>query len=81
MGEQFPQGALTFRSYYLPCLQEVDALIELSNALGVLVKSEAMKFVQAEVLKRTVFAALYAALSPTIWVRIAQLASESQSAD
>ncbi|TCD64549.1 hypothetical protein EIP91_003987 [Steccherinum ochraceum] len=54
---------------------EVDALMELSKALGALVKSEAMRFVGAEVLKRTAFAALWAALSPTIWVRIAQLAS------
>ncbi|THH27248.1 hypothetical protein EUX98_g6935 [Antrodiella citrinella] len=54
---------------------EVDALIELSSALGALVKSEAMRFVGAEVLKRTVFAALFAALSPSIWVRIASLVS------
>jgi len=54
---------------------EVDALMELSNALNALVKSEAMRFVGAEVLKRTVFAALFAAISPSVWVRIAQLAS------
>lgn len=53
----------------------MDALIELSNALSALVTSEAMKFVSAQVLKRTVFAALFSAISPGAWVRIAQLAS------
>lgn len=57
-------------------MQEVQALIELSNALSALVKSEVMKVVKAEIIKRTVFAALFAALSPGVWIKIAQLASQ-----
>ncbi|KAI0082663.1 DUF726-domain-containing protein [Panus rudis PR-1116 ss-1] len=52
---------------------DVDALISLSNALLALVKSQAMKYVKAEVIKRTVFASLFAALSPTAWLKIGQI--------
>ncbi|KAL4251752.1 TMCO4 family protein [Abortiporus biennis] len=52
---------------------EVDALIQLSNALVALVKSQAVKYVKAQIIKRTVLAALFAALSPTAWLKIAQI--------
>ncbi|CAL1704744.1 unnamed protein product [Somion occarium] len=52
---------------------EVDALIDLSNALTALIKSQAMKYVKAEVIKRTVLASLFAALAPAAWLKIAQL--------
>ncbi|KAH8107071.1 DUF726-domain-containing protein [Cristinia sonorae] len=54
---------------------EVQALMELSGALGALVKSQVMKYIKAEVIKRTVFASLFAALSTGVWLKIAQLAS------
>ncbi|EKM55446.1 uncharacterized protein PHACADRAFT_143785 [Phanerochaete carnosa HHB-10118-sp] len=50
--------------------QEVEALTQLSDALTALVKTEAMRYVQAQIIKRTVFAALFAALSPAVWVKI-----------
>jgi len=52
---------------------EVDALIALSNALTTLVTSQAIKYVKAEIIKRTVLAALFAALSPTAWLKIGQI--------
>ncbi|KAI0928718.1 hypothetical protein AcW2_004640 [Taiwanofungus camphoratus] len=52
---------------------EVEALENLSNALSILVKAQAMKWLKAEIIKRTVFASLFAALSPTSWLKIAQI--------
>ncbi|KAH9952222.1 DUF726-domain-containing protein [Amylocystis lapponica] len=52
---------------------EVEALQQLSNALSALIKAQAMKYVKAEIIKRTVFASLWAALSPTAWLKIAQI--------
>ncbi|GJE95146.1 hypothetical protein PsYK624_113270 [Phanerochaete sordida] len=49
---------------------EVEALLQLSDALAALVQTEAMRFVQAQIVKRTVFAALFAALSPAVWLKI-----------
>lgn len=49
---------------------EVEALMQLSSALSALVKTEAMRLVQAQILKRTVFAALFAALAPSMWLKI-----------
>ncbi|PCH38187.1 DUF726-domain-containing protein, partial [Wolfiporia cocos MD-104 SS10] len=49
---------------------EVKALRDLSNALTSLIKAQAMKYIKAEIIKRTVFASLFAALSPTAWLQI-----------
>ena len=54
-------------------LQEVEALMNLSNALSALIKSQAMQYVKAQIIQRTVFAALFAALSPTAWLKIGQI--------
>jgi len=48
-------------------VQEVDALEELSNALVALLKSYAMKYVQAQVIKHTVLASLINSLAPITW--------------
>ncbi|TFY64872.1 hypothetical protein EVJ58_g2335 [Rhodofomes roseus] len=52
---------------------EVQALRDLSNALMILIKSRAMKYVKAEIIKRTVFASLFAALSPTVWLSLTNI--------
>jgi len=52
---------------------EVDALESLSNAFTALIKAQAMKYVKAEIIKRTVFASLFAAFSPTAWLKIARI--------
>jgi len=52
---------------------EVRALEDLSNALTALIKAQVMKHLKAEIIKRTVFASLFAALSPTSWLKIAQI--------
>lgn len=44
--------------------------MQLSSALTALVKTQAMQFVRAQIIKKTVFAALYAALSPAVWLKI-----------
>ncbi|KAJ7581215.1 DUF726-domain-containing protein [Mycena floridula] len=52
---------------------EVEALEQLSDALFTLVKSHAMKYVKIEILKRTVFASLMAAMSPIALLKIGQV--------
>ncbi|CCM02098.1 uncharacterized protein FIBRA_04175 [Fibroporia radiculosa] len=52
---------------------EVKALEDLSNALTVLIKAQTMKYVRAEIIKRTVFASLFAALSPAAWLKLMQI--------
>ncbi|KZT11351.1 DUF726-domain-containing protein [Laetiporus sulphureus 93-53] len=52
---------------------EVDALENLSNAFNDLIKAQAMYYVKAEIVKRTVFAALFAALSPTAWLQVTRI--------
>lgn len=47
--------------------------MQLSNALTALVKTQAMQYVKAQVIKRTVFAALFAALSPSVWLKIGRI--------
>lgn len=47
--------------------------MQLSNALYSLVKSRAMQYLKAQIIKRTVFAALSAALSPTAWLQVGQI--------
>ncbi|KIP08134.1 hypothetical protein PHLGIDRAFT_69848, partial [Phlebiopsis gigantea 11061_1 CR5-6] len=52
---------------------EVEALMQLSSALTALIKTQAMQYVKAQVIKRTVFAALFAALSPSAWLKIGRV--------
>ena len=59
--------------------QEVDALMSLSNALFALVKTEAIKYVRAEIIKRTVLASLFAALSPAAWLKIGHIIGMSRA--
>ncbi|KAL1706918.1 DUF726-domain-containing protein [Schizophyllum commune] len=52
---------------------EVQALEELSNALYTLVKSYSLKYVKAEIIKRTVLANLMYSLAPIAWLKIGQI--------
>ncbi|EPT06031.1 hypothetical protein FOMPIDRAFT_125031 [Fomitopsis schrenkii] len=52
---------------------EVQALRDLSDALSILVKSQSMKYVRRELVKRTVFASLWAALMPTVWLNLVHI--------
>ena len=56
-----------------PTPQEVEALTQLANALNALIKSQVIKYVKGEIIKRTVLASLMAALSPTAWLSIGQI--------
>ena len=49
------------------------ALQELSTALTALIKSQSMKYVRREIVKRTVFATLWAALTPTVWINLVHI--------
>ncbi|KAL1743960.1 DUF726-domain-containing protein [Schizophyllum fasciatum] len=52
---------------------EVQALQELSNALYTLVKSYSLKYVKAEIIKRTILANLMYSLAPIAWLKIGQI--------
>ncbi|KAL0946644.1 hypothetical protein HGRIS_012838 [Hohenbuehelia grisea] len=52
---------------------EVEALQALSSALMTLIKSHAMKYVQSEIIKRTVFATLMSSLSPLALLKVGQI--------
>nr|VWO98628.1 Protein kinase domain-containing protein [Ganoderma boninense] len=52
---------------------EIQALQDLSTALMTLVKAQAMQFLQGEIVKHTVLAALWRALSPTVWTKVTKL--------
>ncbi|OCH95558.1 DUF726-domain-containing protein [Obba rivulosa] len=52
---------------------EVKALEDLSNALMATLKTQAMKYVQAQIIKRTVLAGLMTALAPIAWLKIGQI--------
>uniref|UniRef100_A0A8H7Y2Z9 DUF726-domain-containing protein n=1 Tax=Psilocybe cubensis TaxID=181762 RepID=A0A8H7Y2Z9_PSICU len=52
---------------------EMNALQELSDAMSTLVKSQAMNYVKAQVIKRTVFATLMNSLAPLALLRIGQI--------
>ncbi|VDC06601.1 unnamed protein product [Peniophora sp. CBMAI 1063] len=56
---------------------EVQALTELSDGLFALVKSQAMQYVRAEIIKRTVLASLMTALSPIAWLKIGRVFDNS----
>lgn len=51
----------------------MQALEELSNALYTLVKSYSLKYVKAEIIKRTVLANLMYSLAPIAWLKIGQV--------
>ncbi|KAF8212107.1 hypothetical protein K438DRAFT_1902933 [Mycena galopus ATCC 62051] len=52
---------------------EVELLKSLSNALTSLVKSNTMRYIQFQVLKRTVLASLMTSLLPMAWLKIGQI--------
>ncbi|KAJ7774967.1 DUF726-domain-containing protein [Mycena metata] len=52
---------------------EVELLESLSNSLVTLVKANAMRYLQKEVIKRTVFAGLLSTLAPLAWLKIGQI--------
>lgn len=52
---------------------EVNALLELSDALVALLKAKAMAYVQKEIIKRTVLASLFASLSPVVYLQIGKI--------
>ncbi|KAJ7343360.1 DUF726-domain-containing protein [Mycena albidolilacea] len=52
---------------------EVELLKSLSTALSALVKTNAMRYIQFEVIKRTVFASLMSSLLPMAWLKIGQI--------
>ncbi|KAK7020513.1 putative membrane protein C6F6.13c [Favolaschia claudopus] len=52
---------------------EVELLKSLSDALMTLVKTKAMRYIQMEVIKRTVFASLMTSLLPIAWLKIGQI--------
>ncbi|KAJ7509996.1 DUF726-domain-containing protein [Mycena galericulata] len=52
---------------------EVELLESLSNALYSLVRANAMRYIKAEVIRRTVFASLMSSLAPIAWLKIGQI--------
>ncbi|KAJ7905635.1 DUF726-domain-containing protein [Mycena olivaceomarginata] len=52
---------------------EVELLKSLSTSLSALVKTNAMRYIQYEVIKRTVFASLMSSLLPMTWLKIGQI--------
>ena len=52
---------------------EVDALLELSDALVTLLKAKAVGYIQKEIIKRTVLASLFASLSPIAYLQIGKI--------
>ncbi|KAI0807342.1 hypothetical protein C8Q74DRAFT_1227158 [Fomes fomentarius] len=52
---------------------EVEALERLSNALADLAKAQAMQYIKGQIIKRTVLASLFAAISPTVWLKLTKI--------
>jgi len=52
---------------------EVDALLELSDALVALLKNKAVGYIKKEIIKRTVLASLFASLSPVAYLQIGKI--------
>ncbi|EPQ58312.1 DUF726-domain-containing protein [Gloeophyllum trabeum ATCC 11539] len=52
---------------------EVEALRALSDALYTLIKAQAMQYVKAEIIKRTVLATLMSSLAPIAWLKIGRI--------
>ena len=57
-------------------MQEVKALEALSNALANLVKTHAMKYIRAEIIRHTVLATLMSGLVPLAWLKIGKIIGE-----
>lgn len=55
---------------------EVDALLELSDALIALLKDKAIGYIKKEIIKRTVLATLFASLSPVAYLQIGKVIGE-----
>jgi hypothetical protein len=53
------------------------ALKKLSDALYQLITSNAMKYVKAEIIRRTMFASLMSALSPVALLKIGEIMGKS----
>lgn len=54
----------------------MEALEALSNALETLVKAQAVKYIKAQIIKRTILATIFTILSPTAWLHIGQIIGE-----
>lgn len=67
----FNQGQDTFALQW-----EVDALLELSDALVTLLKDKAIGYIKKEIIKRTVLASLFASLSPVAYLQIGNIICE-----
>lgn len=52
---------------------EVNALLELSDALVALLKDKAIGYIETEIIKRTVLASLFASLSPVAYLQIGKI--------
>jgi uncharacterized membrane protein YcjF (UPF0283 family) len=57
----------------------MDALKKLSDALYQLITSNVMKYVKAEIIRRTMFASLMSALSPMALVKVGEVMGKSSS--
>lgn len=64
----FDKGQDTFALQW-----EVDALLELSDALVALLKDKAVSYIKKEIIKRTVLASLFASLSPVAYLQIGKI--------
>lgn len=70
---QWVHYSLGCQRYLTVGTQEMQALEDLSNALMTLLKSQAMTYVQAEVIRRTVLSSLMTSLAPLVWLKIGQI--------
>ncbi|OJT06136.1 hypothetical protein TRAPUB_3071 [Trametes pubescens] len=52
---------------------EVEALENLSSALVDLIKAQAMLYIKGAIIKQTILAALFSALSPMAWIKITKI--------
>ncbi|THH12520.1 hypothetical protein EW146_g7614, partial [Bondarzewia mesenterica] len=52
---------------------EVEALETLSNSLYILVRTSAMRYIKAEIIKRTFFSSLLSSLAPIAWLKIGKI--------
>ncbi|TBU65863.1 hypothetical protein BD310DRAFT_912243 [Dichomitus squalens] len=52
---------------------EVEALEKLSKALYDLMKTQALQYIKGQIIRRTVLAGLWSALSPTAWTKAAKI--------
>ena len=59
---------------------EVDALLDLSDALVALLREKAVGYIKGEIIKRTVLATLFASLSPLAYLQIGRIIGEQTRA-